>query len=115
MLGHSAGTTGCGLKVSHLIVRCYTWLMPTTRPRYVITETDEVARALDAAAERWPEDRDSRSKLVVHLLEEGCRAIGEAHGQAVADRREALRRTSGVLTGLYGSDYLHRIREDWAE
>jgi hypothetical protein len=81
----------------------------------VITETDEVARALDAAAERWPEDRHSRPKLVVHLLEEGYRALGSARGEAAADRRDALRRTSGLLTGMYGSDYLHRIREDWAE
>ena len=89
--------------------------MPTTRPRHVITETDEVVRALDAAAKRWPEDRDSRAKLVLRLLGEGYRALEEAAGQAAADRREALRRTSGLLTGIYGPGYLEQLRRDWPE
>jgi hypothetical protein len=53
--------------------------MPTTRPRHLITETDQVAKALDDAARRWPEDRHSRARLLLHLVEEGHRAlVGEA-------------------------------------
>ncbi len=89
--------------------------MPTTRPRHVITETDEVARALDAAAKRWPEDRDSRAKLVLRLLSEGYRALGETAGEVAAARRETLRRTSGLLTGVYGPGYLEELRRDWPE
>lgn len=89
--------------------------MPTTRPRHVITETDDVARALDAAAKRWPEDRDSRAKLVLRLLGEGYRALGEAAGQEALDRRDALGRTSGLLTGVYGPGYLKQLRRDWPE
>jgi hypothetical protein len=89
--------------------------VPTTRPRHVITETDEVARALDAAAKRWPEDRDRRAKLVLRLLGEGYRALGEAADQVAADRKEALRRTSGLLTGVYGPGYLGELRRDWPE
>ncbi len=72
-----------------------------------------VARALDAAAERWPEDRDRRARLLLRLLGEGHRALGEASAQTVADRREALRRTSGLLTGTYGPNYLEELRRDW--
>ena len=89
--------------------------VPTTRPRHVITETDEVARALDAAAKRWPEDRDSRAKLVLRLLGEGYRALGETAGEVAAERRETLRRTSGLLTGVYGPGYLEELRQDWPE
>lgn len=89
--------------------------VPTTRPRHVITETDEVARALDAAAKRWPEDRDSRAKLVLRLLSEGYRALGETAGKEAAERRETLRRTSGLLTGVYGPGYLDELRQDWPE
>ncbi len=89
--------------------------MPTTRPRHVITETDEVARALDDAAERWPEDRESRAKLVLHLLEEGHRALGHLRTQAAAERKEALARTRGLLTGVYGREYLSSERQDWPE
>jgi hypothetical protein len=43
--------------------------MPTARPRLTITETDEVAQALDAAAARWPEVR-SRRELLLLLVEQ---------------------------------------------
>jgi len=89
--------------------------VPTTRPRHVITETEQVARALDDAAKRWPAESANRAKLVVRLLEEGQRAvIGHRENQA-AERREAVARTSGALTGDYGQDYLSELREDWPE
>jgi hypothetical protein len=87
--------------------------MPTTRPRHLITETDQVAKALDDAARRWPEDRRSRAKLLLHLVEEGHRAlIGESDERRQA-RLAAIRRTGGCLTGVYDGDYLDRLREDW--
>lgn len=89
--------------------------MPTTRRRHIITETDEVSRALDAAAKHWPEDRDSRAKLVVRLLGEGYRALSEAADETAEQRKEALRRTSGLLTGAYGPRYLESLRQDWPE
>ena len=67
------------------------------------------------AAKRWPEDRDSRAKLVVRLLNEGYRALGETAAEAAAERREGLRRTSGLLTGVYGPGYLEELRQDWPE
>lgn len=87
--------------------------MPTTRPRLTITETDEVARALEAAAQRWPEEAAARSRLLLHLIEEGYRAIGQARREKVMQRRRAVERTSGVLTGAYGESYLSRLRDEW--
>lgn len=87
--------------------------MPTNRPRHVITETDEVAQALDAAAERWPEVRGNRARLLVRLVEAGSRAVAQREGEAAARRRAAVARTSGALTGLYGPDYLDELRRDW--
>lgn len=86
--------------------------MPTARPRHVITETDAVARALDDAARRWPEER-SRSRLVLRLLAEGHRALHVEHDGEVAVRQAAVRRTSGALAGAYEPDYLERLRDDW--
>ena len=87
--------------------------MPTTRPRHLITETVQVARALDDAAKRWPADRENRAKLLLHLLEEGHRAVIGQHERSLRERREAVARTSGALTGLYGEGYLRELREDW--
>ena len=87
--------------------------MPTTRPRHFVTETDDLARALDAAASRWPDL--SRPQLLVRLALEGHH-LGQ---QALADRRSrrlaAVRQHSGILTGAYGADYLRRLREEWPE
>ncbi len=87
--------------------------MPTARPRHLITETDQVARALDDAAQRWPADSDNRAKLLLHLVEEGHRAVVGQHEKVVRGRRNAVTRTSGALTGLYGEGYLDELRQDW--
>jgi hypothetical protein len=89
--------------------------MPTTRPRHTITETELVARALDEAAKRWPEERAARSRLLLHLIEEGYRAIQQERRERAAERREAIRRTSGVLAGVYPDGYLDELRNEWPE
>jgi len=86
--------------------------MPTTRPRLTITETDEVAAALDAAAARWPEVR-SRRELLLRLVEEGREVIDRDRDAEIARRREAIRHTSGALTGAYRPGELKRLRDDW--
>lgn len=87
--------------------------MPTARPRHTITETDDVARALDEAARRWPEDGHARGRLVLRLLAEGHRAIQRDDDAEVARRHDAVRRTSGALTGAYPAGYLERLRDEW--
>jgi len=86
--------------------------MPTTRPRLTITETDDVAAALDVAASRWPEVR-SRRELLLRLVAQGRAVIDSDREVAAARRREAIRRTSGALTGTYEPGYLERLRNDW--
>jgi hypothetical protein len=79
----------------------------------LITETEQVARALDEAAKRWPADSGNRAKLLLHLLEEGHRAVVGQRERSIRERREAVARTSGALTGDYGDGYLNELREDW--
>ena len=86
--------------------------MPTTRPRLTITETDELAAALDAAAARWPEVQ-SRRELLLRLVEEGREVIDRDRNEETARRGAAIRRTSGALTGAYEPGELKRLRDDW--
>lgn len=79
----------------------------------MITETDDVARALDDAAKCWPADSGSRAKLVLRLVQEGHRAVVAQREQHAAAGREAVARTAGALTGVYGQDFLTHLREDW--
>ena len=87
--------------------------MPTSKPRHTITETDDVSKALDEAARRWPEERDRRGRLLKRLVGEGHRAISGGRDREVARRRAAVERTSGALSGVYPSGYLERLRDDW--
>jgi hypothetical protein len=87
--------------------------MPTARSRHTITETDEVARALDAAAQRWPQHAAARGRLLVRLVEEGRRAITDERERAIEERRRAIRESAGKTR--YPPGYLQRLRDDWPD
>lgn len=87
--------------------------MPTTKPRHTLTETDELARVLDDAAAEWPEDAHARRRLLVRLVKEGHDALLTQRQARAARRRDAIRRTSGALTGCYPAGYLAELRDEW--
>jgi hypothetical protein len=87
--------------------------MPTARPRYQVTETDEVARALDAAERRWP--GESRSRLILRLITENGEAVGGVNEAETARRRSAVKAVAGSFAGLYPAGYLEDLRADWPE
>lgn len=85
--------------------------MPTIRPRHFVAETDDLARALDAAVSRWA--GLSRAQVLVQFALEGHRAAQRKHDERRHRRLAAVRTHSGALTGVYGPDYLDRLREEW--
>lgn len=87
--------------------------MPTTRPRHQITETPEVAHALDLAARRWP--RESRSKLLMRLLRTGSAALEQERSEEDRVRLDAIDASSGKYADAFGEGYLAELRQDWPE
>ncbi|MEQ6903356.1 hypothetical protein [Nocardioides sp. YIM 152588] len=87
--------------------------MPTTRPRYQVTETPDVARALDLAARRWP--GESRSRLLLRVLQAGSEVLEEERVEAIGRRLAALDETSGKYADVFSPDFLVELREDWPE
>jgi hypothetical protein len=83
-------------------------LMPTTKPRYTITDTGTVSEQLDEAQRRWPDVRD-RKELLLRLAAAGQAAIE----REANERGNAIKQTAGALTGVYRPDELERLREDW--
>lgn len=84
--------------------------MPTTKPRYTLTDTGPLREQLDEAQRRWPEVRD-RKELLLRLADAGRQAIA----REVEERRRAIAETAGAFTGIYRPDELKRLREDWPE
>jgi len=85
--------------------------MPTKRHRLLVTETDELAAALDEAARRWP--GLSRPRLLARLAAEGQRAVQD---DAAAERRVAgVRRSAGTMAGGWPTGARDRLRDEWPE
>ena len=75
-------------------------LVPTTRPRYTITDTGEVREMLDLAEQAWPEVGD-RKELLMRLAACGHQTVASrvAAAEAGARRerqRDALRRAGDL-------------------
>lgn len=89
--------------------------MPTDRPRLTITETDDVVRMLDEAAELWPEEREHRTRLLKRLAARGAQA-------ARADRADEQNAWATVVDSAagaagpnaYPAEYLEDLRDDWS-
>ena len=77
----------------------------------MVTETDELAAVLDAAAARYP--GLSRAKLLTRLALEGHGVDEQAQGERRRQRLDVLRARSGSLTGAYGPRYLEQLRQEW--
>ncbi|WP_420445802.1 hypothetical protein [Candidatus Poriferisodalis sp.] len=77
--------------------------MPTTRPRYPVTETDEIADILDEAARRWTDA--PRSRLIGLVLHDWA-----AGGRSPTARAAAR---AGLAGSLPGSSALYDRSEDW--
>lgn len=87
--------------------------MPTARPRYQVTETDEVARALDEAERRWP--GEPRSRLLVRLITDNGRSVGEMNEKESSARLRALDELAGSFPGLSRPGWREELRSEWPE
>jgi len=84
--------------------------MPTSKPRYMLTDTGDLSDLLDAAQHRWPEVT-SRKELLLRLAAVGAEAVATEAER----RREDVDATAGALTGVYEPGELERLREEWPE
>lgn len=83
--------------------------MPTVRQRHLLTETDDLARAIDAAAASYP--GQSRADVLRQLVKVGAEALAAQQGT----RRRAVIELAGRYPNLYAPGYLDEMREDWPE
>jgi len=67
--------------------------MPTSRPRYSVTDTGSVRALLDDAQRQWPDVRH-REELVLRLARTGHDPLHRDQGAAEADQRRELPRVA---------------------
>ena len=82
--------------------------MPTSKPRYTVTDTGALSKQLDEAQRRWPDTRN-RKDLLLRLVAAGRKAIA----REAEERAAAINETAGMFTGVYRPDELERLRDDW--
>ena len=97
------------------IAWCYTWSVPTIRPRHVITETDELAHALDAAAARWPEIAGNRTALLKRMIREATEELARGEAARIAERNTTIATLAGSLTGAWPAGLRDELRNEWPE
>jgi len=78
--------------------------MPTTRPRYTVTDTGHTAELLDLAQRAWPDVSDRR-QLLLRLTEVGGEAL-EGKLAEHEQRRERQRRSLERAARLVDADVL---------
>ncbi|MCA1701472.1 MAG: hypothetical protein LC790_22270 [Actinobacteria bacterium] len=80
--------------------------MPTTKPRYTLTDTGDLNELLNAAARRWPEITD-RKELLLRLAREGHDSLRLGELTRSADqRREHGRAALKRIPALVDADLL---------
>ena len=79
--------------------------MPTTRPRYTLTDTGAVEEMLDIAQRRWP--GVERKELLLRLTRAGSDAVArELDEREGTERRERQRTAMRDVTELVDVDLL---------
>lgn len=78
----------------------------------MVTETEQIARAIDDAARHWPSEQ-GRGKLLLRLIEAGHHVVRSEQAEASASRLAAIDETHGALPGVYGENYLDELRAEW--
>jgi len=79
--------------------------VPTTRPRYTLTDTGAVEEMLDIAQRRWP--GVERKELLLRLTQAGSDAVArELDEREGTERRERQRTAMRDVTELVDVDLL---------
>ena len=80
--------------------------MPTTRPRYTVTDTGQMREMLDIAQRHWPDVHDRR-QLLLRLAAAGRDAIAsEVDATARQHRADRQRDALGRARALVDADVL---------
>jgi len=85
--------------------------MPTTKPRIQVTETEELARALEVAEELWP--GESKSVQVCRLASLGAESAVEATTRRALEIRKLMDEFHKTMGDSFAGLTLGEVRKAW--
>ena len=88
--------------------------MPTQRPRHMVTETEDLSRALDEAARVWPEMADQRAQLLRRLIDIGMDEFSADVARSKEARQATVRGLAGTMTGTWPANWRKELLEEWS-
>jgi hypothetical protein len=84
--------------------------MPTTKPRHQVTETDDIAAAVEVGLHEWPDL--SRSDVIRELILKGAESLNLTAVERALAVELALKELAS-LNIHYPKGYLEDVRKDW--
>lgn len=79
----------------------------------MITESDQLAAALDWAAQICPEISDERADLLRYIIDRGIQTIQAERNEAIEARQKAISEVAGSMSGIWPENYLEELRAEW--
>ncbi|MCL2788766.1 MAG: hypothetical protein FWD59_09820 [Micrococcales bacterium] len=83
--------------------------MPTTLLRHSITETPDIAKAVDLGQTLWPDA--TRAEVVRRLIDRGAQAARHD----LSTRAALVSSWAGFLPGVYPPDAAASLKDEWPE
>jgi hypothetical protein len=79
----------------------------------MITESDALAKAIDEAANLWPDIADERAEILRRLIERGIESIETEVNEKIEARRKAVLEVAGSLSGIWPENWREEFRSEW--
>jgi hypothetical protein len=79
----------------------------------MITESDALAKAIDEAANLWPDLADERAEILRRLIERGIESIETEVNEKLEARRKAVLEVAGSLSGIWPENWREEFRSEW--
>jgi hypothetical protein len=79
----------------------------------MVTESDRLAAALDAAAELWPEARGERGALLRRVLDAGIEAVEKQKNENDHSQQNLIGRLAGSMTGVWPAGWRDEVLDEW--
>lgn len=79
----------------------------------MITETDRLSSALDAAATLWPEANGDKGALLRRVLEAGIETVETRRAEEAERFFGAVTLAAGSMTGVWPDTWREELRHEW--